>query len=331
MRTARQLATFASLTRIALVLAALAGAGCFKPNVRDGGFKCADGGTPCPEGFLCDHNDGLCWKSLDGGAGKGGKGGGGVGGMAGAGGGAGASGMGGGGGQLPCFQPKAGCDPADGGDLCDPVCQSGCSGCRDKCSVNTAGALTCAPPTRTKLAGPLEACSISNPGTATQADDCAPGSVCVDVDVCFPRCFVFCRSDQDCPGALCERAISGSSQRACSIPFNDTCTPLGGSANTGCGVAMACYLAASHPEHTYCDCPQSDGREGDDCARSRDCNPGLACTYLPNDGKATCRRVCDLTLNGTDCGSSGGSCRAYPGASGTNPTIMSNMRWGFCI
>jgi hypothetical protein len=43
-----------------IVVAALAGGGCFNPKIVDGGLRCADGGA-CPEGFTCAV-DGTCKK-----------------------------------------------------------------------------------------------------------------------------------------------------------------------------------------------------------------------------------------------------------------------------
>jgi hypothetical protein len=324
MKTGGQLARFASLSGIALVLVlvpALAAPACFKPNVQDGGFKCATGATPCPDGFKCEVSTNLCKRNpSDGGAGKGGKGGG-AGGMGGVAGG----GEGGTGGQTPCFDAMPNCEPSDAG-ICDPYCQSGCSDCHQKCSANTANELTCNTPTKSKLAGTLEACSISYRGTSMQADDCAQGNVCVDENVCFPRCFRFCRSDQDCDNSFCDRDVNG--QKTCGIPYVDTCTPLMVGLNAGCSSGLACYISATHSEHTFCDCPQGSGHIGDDCARSVDCSPGLACAYiLVGVGKATCRQVCDLSKNGTDCGVNGTRCNPYQGASGNG---TANARWGFC-
>ena len=44
--------------RIAFLSCVLIHAGCYKPNIVDGGLRCADGGV-CPEGFHC-AGDGLC-------------------------------------------------------------------------------------------------------------------------------------------------------------------------------------------------------------------------------------------------------------------------------
>ncbi len=297
-------------------LVAMGGAACFKPAITDGGFQCAVGSRPCPDGFQCDRSLDLCKRhpSDGGAAGKGGSGAG-VGGV---------SGTGGTGGQLPCFEPKQSCDPSDAG-TCDPYCQSGCAGCREKCSVNTAGALTCNVPTKTTFAGLLRACAIDNKGLPDQTDDCEPGHVCIDTDVCFARCFRFCRSDQDCDNAFCDRTIAGG-RTVCSVPVVDTCSPLMVPGNTGCGIGMACYLSATHAEHTFCDCPGGNGTEGADCSRSRDCNPGLACAYVPTRGKSICQQVCELTRGGAEC-VNGGNCRQYSGASGA---AAPHPLWGFC-
>ncbi len=324
MSGARQLDRFAAFRRLvlgsALLVAALAGAGCFKPKIAEGGFKCADGGV-CPEGFQCDYAQGaVCVTHLsDGGAGKGGKGGvggtGGTGGMA---------------GQPPvsCFDAKPDCEPSDAG-ICDPFCQSGCAGCRDKCSVNTLAALTCNEPTTTTLVGTLGACSVTNSGTDAQADDCAPGHVCLEEE-CFPRCYRFCRSDNDCNNAGCDRTVAGSTQKACDVEFKDTCSPLPGSGNTGCGTgSIACYISSAHPDRTLCDCPFQAVGEGKDCKRSRDCIPGLACSYVMSQGKSQCLQVCDLNLavNGSDC-INGGGCRVFRGALGTGTP---HVRYGVCF
>ena len=90
---------------------------CYKPNILDGGLRCADAGAKaCPEGFKCDR--GLCWRpdgsadrpdavpdvvdardasdAYDG----------------------------------PCFEALPGCTPGAG--MCDPVCQTGCPTCTEK-------------------------------------------------------------------------------------------------------------------------------------------------------------------------------------------------------
>jgi hypothetical protein len=312
------------LRRIASVLAlgwvGLAGTACFKPNIQTGGFRCADGGV-CPDGFKCDFNlaQPLCVTQLSDG-GVGGKGG--LGGM---------GGSGGMGGQTApsCFDARPDCTPSDDAGICDPFCQTGC-GCREKCSVNNAGTLTCNEPTKPVLKGTLAACSVSSRGAPEQADDCAPGHVCLEEE-CNPRCYRFCRGDQDCDNAPCDRTAGAGGPKVCDVPFT-SCTPLGGTKNVGCGIgAMACYLSSSHSDQTVCDCPFNAGTSNDDCSRSRDCNAGLACTYVIGAGKSICLQVCDLMAipNGSDCLSGTiGSCMPYKGASGTGAP---HPRFGVCF
>jgi hypothetical protein len=307
------------LAAAALLAPALAGSGCFKPNITDGGFRCADGGI-CPDGFKCDQG-GFCVKHLpDGGVG-------GKGGKAGGGGGSGAGGMGGGP-PLSCFEPKVGCEPPDAGTdagLCDPLCQTGCAGCREKCSVTTAGDLTCNEVTTSgQLKGLLEACVISSESSAAQSDNCLPGLTCI-ADGCGggARCYQFCRVDQDCGNAACDRPVGNSGLKVCDVPYK-TCVPVG--STSGCNPAVsteACYLSSTHPDHTVCDCPFKAGGPNDACERSRDCNRGLACAF--RGGSRKCLKVCVIDAD-CDLGEPG-SCHPYTGASGAGPE---NTTYGFC-
>jgi len=292
--------------------------GCFNPKIADGGFSCAATGQ-CPEGFRCEQDTGLCKhhpSAIVGGEGGAAGGGEDVGG---------AGGSGGAGGGAPCFEPRQSCEPSENG-VCDPYCRTGCGDCREKCSVNTTGALTCNQPMLAKLAGTLEACSIHASGSSSQADDCAPGHVCIEGQTCFPRCFRFCRSDQDCDNAYCDGVAGNGTQRVCGIANTDTCTPLGVPNNGGCGPGMACYVSSSHPEHTFCECPLGNGGVGTECTQERDCNPGLACAYILRAGKAQCQQVCELSRGGVECLNTG-HCLQYAGASGGGAP---HARWGFC-
>jgi hypothetical protein len=307
------------LAAAALLAPALAGSGCFKPNITDGGFRCADGGI-CPDGFKCDQG-GFCVKHLpDGGVGgKGGKAGGG-----------GVSGTGGTGGEaMPsCFDANPGCEPSDAGtdaDLCDPFCQTGCGGCHEKCSVNTASALTCNDVTSTRLKGLLEACTISSGGSDSQSDDCAPGLVCLADGCSSGRCYQFCRKDEDCGNAACDRALGPTGQKVCDVPYAD-CNPVGSTSGCSGSAKVACYLSSTRPDHTVCDCPFMAVTEQNNCERSRDCIRGLVCAAVPGmSGTKWCLRTCK---GDTDCPSGDkGSCRAYKGSSGTGPE---NPTYGFC-
>jgi len=312
---------------LALLLAAAAPLACFKPAVVDGGLKCnmTAGAKRCPDGFTCDSGDGFCKRHpSDGGVDK-----------------------------MPvsdasdapevgdvpsdqgqdCFQPVAGCTPGTG--MCDPACQSGCNGCRDKCSINTAGTLTCNQP---RMAGypkaVMEACSIDSLGLAGQTDNCGQGLVCIQ-DSCFSRCFKFCKGDGDCTNSTCSRDVvspdgGATGQKVCDVPFVDSCVPLASNQNTGCGPTtgtMSCYISSSSPAHTICDCPMGASGPNGPCNRSRECNRGLACVDLgpPNP---ICLQACRLNLDaGNDC-SNGQVCHPYLGVPrGT----VSNPNFGYCL
>jgi hypothetical protein len=319
--------TFFRAGRLAPILAAaallapvLAGSACFKPNITDGGFLCAEGGV-CPEDFTCETGTNTCWRMLPDG-GLGGKGG--AGGKAGAGG---VSGAGGAGGET-CFEAKPGCEPSDGGtdaDLCDPFCQTGCAGCREKCSVNSNSALTCNQVTSTRLKGVLEACTISSGGFDTQSDDCAPGLVCLADGCSSGRCYQYCRKDEDCGNAACDRPIGTSGQKVCDVPYAD-CNPVGSTSGCSGSAKVACYLSSSRPDHTVCDCPYMAVSTQNICERSRDCVRGLACAAVPGmSGTKWCLQVCG---SDDDCFSGvPGSCHPYRGTSGTG---TANTTYGFC-
>jgi hypothetical protein len=306
---------------LSLLLVMLLGAlplACYKPNILDGGLKCADAGAKaCPEGFRCDR--GTCWRNPDGG-----------------------------GESRPdavadvadardgsdtpdvaCFEALPNCTPGSG--LCDPVCQSGCSGCRDKCSVNTAGALTCNPPTTTMFPRTLmQSCTTESEGTGQQTDNCAPGLACLGEQSCFARCFQFCQNDGECANSTCTRDVvpgQAGGQKVCDVPFVDTCVPLLGAANTGCGPgAMACWLSPTSPTRTFCDCPFGATPSNGPCTRTRDCVKGLTCVVPPTGQSAICLQVC--RLGSVECPSGNpASCRPYFG----NPAgPVANPTYGYC-
>ncbi|HEY7374091.1 MAG TPA: hypothetical protein VIF57_18160 [Polyangia bacterium] len=305
---------FASPFALLFVVAA-ASLGCYRPAIVEGGLACNldAGAKACPEGFKCD-TDGRCRRNLlgDGGADS-------------------TSGdtsvdMDGGGDDTGmCLPPKMNCTPTPGGGLCDPYCQTGC-GCHEKCSVNTAGTLTCkVPPSGFQVRTLLQPCQIQNGGTANQNDQCAPGLVCVE-DACGSaagsgRCYQFCRNDGECTNAPCNKDAGGG-VKVCDVPYDD-CVPLAAGMNTGCvGNALMCYLSTNDPSKTICDCEFPPGlREMDVCARSRECNPGLVCVDPNGQGTKLCTRVCRLAVS-TDC--SFGSCRVYM------DNGVANATYGYC-
>lgn len=307
----------------ALAVAACAGAlGCYKPNIKDGGLRCnLDAGLnkACPEGFKCDPGTMTCWRRLDGGVDRPTDG-----------------------NQVDtpavevkaetatCFDARPNCTPDAG--LCDPYCQTGCA-CGEKCSINTLGALTCNQPRTFGFPkGVMADCTDPiSPGTADQTDNCGPGLVCV-AEGCFPRCFEFCRTDDDCPLSACSRDLAGAtSQKVCEVPFADSCVPL--QQNSGCGPVtsgMACYLSSTNPAHTICDCPFNALPANYPCTRTRDCIRGLACVDRGSGASPICLQVCRLSDGGVnDCPThTAGSCHQY---FGVPPGPVANPTYGFCL
>jgi len=215
--------------------------------------------------------------------------------------------------------------------MCDLYCRTGC-GCLEKCSVNTAGALTCKLPAAGQQRTLMQPCQIQAAGTANQIDQCAPGLVCLE-DSCgggggSGRCYQFCRSDAECTdttgmpsAAPCNKDVGGG-LKVCDVPYDD-CVPLPASGNTGCsGAAIGCYLSTSNPAKTICDCEFPPGlMETDLCTRSRECHIGLVCVDPNGQGNKQCTRVCRLTVP-TDC--LVGTCRTYSEGN------VSNATYGYC-
>jgi hypothetical protein len=294
MRSAQVLAV-----RALMLGALLASAGCFRPKILSGGYACGDAGSnPCPDNFVCDPRSHLCVSSIGGASGTGGTGTGGTTGTGGAG------GVDAGGVDRPCIGAIAGCQPTDAG-LCDPVCNTGCGQCYQKCSFNTNGALTCNdlyPPNQPPV-GLLQFCSPYSPADPTgQSDNCGPGQICANGSACgVPRCYRFCRRDSDCTGgASCSR--DGGSYQFCDVPPK-VCDPVaGGTGSQDCG-GLNCYLAQTG-KNTLCDCQFNRaglggvGRPSDSCNHSRDCLNGNACVFLSASLGKQCKAVCLLPVDG---------------------------------
>ena len=315
----------------ALLLVAGGALGCYNPSVADGGYKCSVGSNLCPDGFMCIA--GFCRKpdagadhpSSTGGAGGAGGGGGVGGGAGGTGGVAGASGGAGGTGgavvdggvdtgtDAGClFTPVAGCTPAAGSRLCDPVCQTGGCSCNDKCSANTLGALTCNAPLGLARRTTGQSCDIQNAGEARQTDNCLPGDVCV-MDSCGGnRCYAFCHGDQDCPSSTCSRD-SGGGVKICDVPFV-TCNPAG--QTSGCPTAaQSCYLSDTVADKTLCDCTFNGTGANGSCTTTRDCLGGLVCVDTTGTGlNSRCLRVCTLAGNGGTGCNNGLTCHPFNGS-----------------
>jgi hypothetical protein len=305
---------------LALLLVGAAPLACYRPAIVDGKLKCnvdAGVGHACPEGFKCDLATQLCWKHPDaGGVDMGGD--------------TDGSGDADGpttdvdSGPICIVQPDPNCAPGAG--TCDPACQSGCPNCTQKCSVNTAGSLTCnAPRMQGYPRNLLESCTIESGNSQMQTDNCGAGMVCIE-DGCFPRCFKFCKKDADCTNTSCSRDVGGG-QKVCDVPWVDACTPLGGGSNSGCtGTNMACYISSATPVHTICDCPQGGMPANLPCTKTRDCFPGLAC--VDRGGAGFCTQVCRLSRDaGSDC-LGNQACHPY---TGFPPGQPANSRFGYCL
>jgi hypothetical protein len=318
-----------------LALVLLGGGACFRPSILSGGFKC--GGpksNQCPDNFVCDQS-GFCVTTLDGGVG-------GAGGAAGSGGMMATGGHGGmGGAQVVCLPPVADTNcsgPVDAGGMCDPVCNTGCGSCNEKCSVNSQKTETCNPLFNAGGSTPslFGTCQARNVGTASQSDNCAAGQVCLQLTTCNFECYQFCRSDADCSGSTCTRDL-GNGRLGCEVPPADNCDPvkLKTGASDGCpgGNLSSCYLSGT-TEHTVCDC-QNNGTSGSvssPCTQSRDCFPGLVCA---DEGRgAQCYQVCRLPGDGgvdltrADAGEQEctTTCIPFPLTNGTN-----SATYGVCV
>jgi hypothetical protein len=198
--------------------------------------------------------------------------------------------------EVACLAPVPSCT-ADTTKMCDPVCQSGCAGCQEKCSVNSKGALTCNVAGTGRTRGPFEFCDITSDTSAVQTDNCAPGSVCRTDGCVQPRCYQFCKTNADCPMSACTTDV-GSGAKVCDVNYVD-CNPLKNGLPDRCGTdtdTLACYLSPGVGDRTFCDCPYMPQRVNATCVVARDCYPGLVCAG------AVCHQACGL-VNGvsTDC------------------------------
>jgi hypothetical protein len=283
------------------VLGGLGGAGCYKPVIDDGGFKCAASGKKCPDGLTCG-SDGLCWQmppvvpvgdasdtkpASDAGDTKG---------------------------DLMCALPVVAplCqDAPPTGQTCNPTCQTGCPCGR----CNVVGKVTACVSAGTVKLG--DVCK-SGPG-----DDCEPGLICLK-EACgngLARCYRHCTTSAQCGGAFCQISIDDDAMKPTGFDVCDlaprACDPV---TSTGCpDPALKCYLTGSND--TLCDCPSNPvkpAKNGEDCKIYNDCDGGLFCVGGVG-GVATprCHFVCDLAKP---------SC---PGGVVCVP-VGANAKYGYC-
>jgi hypothetical protein len=267
-----------------MVIALLVGitsVGCYKPNIRDGGLLCSDGGL-CPDGFHCAAN-GTCKE----------------------------------GGATKC-QPASPrlepiCTPDPGID-CDPVCQSRC----DCGRCNLVGAeLTCVPAgdkQRGDFCNPVaDDCA---PGNVCLSD--CNGKV---AGRCFRFCGNGTVTREDlCGGQACNVPVNdvdgGVTDLTACAPPAKACNAAGDGSDCGSS-ALGCYVDVTGAA-TVCDCKGASPPAGN-CSVFNSCVPGYRCISmgLINGGQPTCVKTC--AVDGAS-GCSAGTCqRAGSGAFGFCP------------
>jgi hypothetical protein len=289
------------LAAVAAAAALVAAAGCYNPKIEEGAFSCPSGS--CPSGFSCTL--GKCYKNAPARADAGADG--------------------------ACQQNERECSPVTNpSGACDPVCQSGCGSCSDKCTNNGAGNVCVA--ATVPAAGNYDSCSPDR-------DTCTAGAVCLgefNEQKCGAHCYRFCRVDSDCKGPAGNQIArcTGEAQNAsgdviykhCS-PRIETCNPAGpnprcqgASAIDRPSPAFACYMLSwQHPDESVCECAGTLP-DGAPCSREYECVPGHECLKVGTDTR--CRKLCtpdNSPLPSVGC-AIGQRCTPFP----------NGLRLGYC-
>jgi len=253
-------------------------AGCYRPSIAQGGFKCATGKTPCPDGFHCVMPNNLCFEGDAGPPAP----------------------------ACDASQPVSICqtEPA-AGQTCNPMCQTNCT-C-GFCGV-VSGATKCI----TAAEGTKDIGVVCDPQAEVA---CKPGLFCKPEcgQSTFGRCYKFCVGNSDCAGLNCgvSETTSGSAGsltfKLCNLP-GQACDPV---AKSGCPAdpnsVLGCYVDSNG--NPFCDCKGTKAL-GDGCAFAGDCSPGLICENFGANN--TCEAIC---VSGNDCSSSS-SCNPTNGSYG---------------
>ena len=298
------------MNRRALVplLLALAAA-CYKPGINEGDFICGPNGA-CPDGFKC-QTDNRCYRNglpADGGSSSD------------------APADTGPAMDMMCFQGVTCSSGPPPGQICDPVCQTGC-GCGMKCAAPGVPPLCTALPA--KPVDFYDECT----GEAT-GDNCRPGAVCAAETqaACGTHCYRACRGDDDCgPGSRCRddyysKAGAVFITKICS-PRLEACSPVGPTPECSNPLlrkrpfpTFACYLFdAGKEDAAVCECAGTLDL-GQLCPGRHSCKPGLECLLGPA-GDQRCRRLCTLGGPGPSIDCAVGTCRA----------LGTSTRYGACF
>jgi hypothetical protein len=243
-------------------LVGCAGVGCYKPDITDGGLRCATGvdGGVCPEGFHCAPN-GTCRAGP----------------------------------KMVCTTASPAIQPlctAAIGAECDPICQNGCECGR----CNLVGAsLMCVPPGN-KQRGDL--CNAANddcaPGNVCIAY-CGPSKPAR----CYRFCSKGETTDHSkCEGNKCDIPVNPGVPPdwiVCEPPL-EKCNPVGDNSDCKEPSTYGCYVGPTGSP--VCDCRGTFVEDGV-CGPYNSCLPGLSCVQLRAGEPALCLKTCRLT--GNDC------------------------------
>jgi hypothetical protein len=259
--------------RMALVMAAVSFTACYRPNIKDGGLHCTEGGL-CPDGYHCGA-DRRCHP-----------------------------------GPSTMCLPDAGvvtpiCSDQPLGDQCDPICQQGCDCGRCNLVGNTLRCVAYGSKTRGAFCN--LAADDCAPGHVCLRELCSPADAGVDSDL--GRCYRYCAGNNHCDGTLCNVPIftdtnMQSALLACQSP-PQACDPVGDTDTCG-NPLLGCYVESNG--RRFCECKGVAGA-GEVCGVFSDCVPGFRCVQQ-GAPPARCRQVCRLGT--ADCGA-GGTCMSAAG------------------
>jgi hypothetical protein len=285
--------TWAALS-VALLGSLSVVAGCYRPNIAQGGFVCA-AGSVCPDGFHCLTANNRCYQGDAGPEAP----------------------------SCSATQPVATCStgPASG-QTCNPNCQMGCS-CGFCGMAN--GATTCL----TVTAGKSDIGDLCDPrGQAPCKAGLFCKPECTSTDPSLGRCYKYCAQPSDCQ--ICDSdgscqtttctvgwtsaAPSGSPSlmfKLCSLPpqqCNPISTTTGGCPATN-PAAFACYADS---DQTFCDCQGTlTPSSAQGCTFVGQCVPGYTCVRLSATAPGSCHPACQ---SNADC-TSPATCNFLPGES----------------